>query len=143
MKSRIATFLVLFLAVIITALLSGCSSIPAAIKAAAGDPAIITGKITSVYGVGQFTRVGAVHPGTTVSASPDGTITVTAPATEAVTKTSGSGELSVPVKITLTQPTDAVPADLKTTTPPAAAAVKASGVGQSINAKKESSTPGP
>lgn len=72
-------FLTLFGLIIAAALLTGCSSIPAAIKAAGGDPAIITGKITSIYGVGQFTRVGAVTPGTTVSASPDGTITVTAP----------------------------------------------------------------
>jgi len=56
--------------------LSGCSStnIAELTKALANDPAIVKVKIGSVYGTVDFTRIGCVTNG--VSITPDGTITV-------------------------------------------------------------------
>ena len=56
--------------------LSGCSStnIAELTKALANDPAIVKVKIGSVYGTVDFTRIGCVTNG--VSVTPDGTITV-------------------------------------------------------------------
>lgn len=75
MKKAIGLMVLAALAIMGT----GCNSLPGALKALGKDPAIVTGKITSVYGVVNFARVGGVAAGNTVSVNPDGTITVTAP----------------------------------------------------------------
>lgn len=60
---------------------TGCSATNIAKwqKELAGDNAVVTGSITSLYGNARFARAMPV-PGSTVSASPDGTISVTVPA---------------------------------------------------------------
>jgi hypothetical protein len=57
-------------------LLSGCSTtnITKLTEALAKDPAIVVVKVSSVYGTVNFTRVGSLTNGMTIS--PDGTVSV-------------------------------------------------------------------
>lgn len=56
---------------------AGCSAtnLTKLTNALAKDPAIVSAKVTGVYGTAQLTRVGSVT-NQTVTVSPDGTITV-------------------------------------------------------------------
>lgn len=56
--------------------LTGCSStnITKLTQALARDPAIVSARITSIYGVVQFTRVGSTNGSVTIG--PDGTLSV-------------------------------------------------------------------
>ncbi len=57
--------------------LVGCSfsNLAKLSRALAKDPAIVSAKVTSIYGTAQMTRVGA-WTNSTITCSPDGTITV-------------------------------------------------------------------
>lgn len=59
--------------------LTGCSAIDMAKwqKELANDPATVTGCVTTIYGTVKFVRVGVTEPGQSITASPDGSVTVT------------------------------------------------------------------
>lgn len=65
----------LLLALLLAA--TGCSTANLAklTEALAHDPAIVSAKVSSVYGTAQLTRVGS-WTNATITVSPDGTITV-------------------------------------------------------------------
>lgn len=56
--------------------LCGCNSMARWQTAMAGDKATMTGQIGSVYGTASFVRIGQVEPGVSVTASPNGNVTV-------------------------------------------------------------------
>lgn len=56
---------------------TGCTGFASAIKAAGGDPAIVTGSINTIYGTGKFTRIGGDRRNQTVAIQPDGTVVIT------------------------------------------------------------------
>lgn len=68
-------FALTFLVALIPAL-TGCSGMAKFQRAIANDPAIVSAQITSVYGTAKLVRVGGCPTNTSVTVSPDGTVTV-------------------------------------------------------------------
>lgn len=56
--------------------LCGCASGAKLVKELKGDPAIVSGQVTSLYGNVKFVRIG-VQTNNAVQVSPDGTVTIT------------------------------------------------------------------
>ena len=59
--------------------LTGCSTtnMSEVLKSLGGDPAIVSGSVTTIYGNGRFVRVGGDRKSQTVSIAPDGTVVIT------------------------------------------------------------------
>lgn len=76
------TAALLFGVLLVSLLGAGCSStsITKWQQALAKDPATVTLRVTSIYGTANMVRIGGVAPGTSVTANPDGTVTVRGPA---------------------------------------------------------------
>ena len=69
----------LLLSLLLAAGCAGCTGLASTVKELKDDPAIVTGQINTIYGTAHFTRVGVTHTNSTVTVSPDGTITVKTP----------------------------------------------------------------
>ena len=77
--SLLVDALVAAIIVILFALCSGCSGMAGMARELKDDPAIVAHQISTIYGTSKFVRVGGRQTNSTVSVSPDGTVTVHTP----------------------------------------------------------------
>lgn len=75
---------VLFVLLLALMAFSGCNGMARWQEAMAGDPATVTGQVTSIYGTAKFVRIGEVKMGQEINANPDGTVRVTGVPLQAV-----------------------------------------------------------
>jgi hypothetical protein len=66
-------------AVALALCLAGCTGVSKLIKSGGNDHATVSGTVTSIYGTMKFVRTNPAGTNQSVTVSPDGTVTVTAP----------------------------------------------------------------